>query len=94
MLIIREINAAVVPWVAVAPRGFQAGKGCLGSVAGSMLEQRSRRVSILAPVENGREGRHAARLAEAIQHAARLIITKVRASGRVGTIDCRFGSLE
>jgi len=94
VFVIRKIDAAVVPRIAVATSGFEAGKGCLGSVAGSVLEQGSGRISILASVENGREGRHAAWLAKTVEHAARLIITKVRACGRVGAIDCRFGSLE
>lgn len=94
VLVVREVDAAVVPRVAVATSGLEAGKRCLGSVAGSMLEQGSGRVSILASVEDGREGGHAAWLAEPVEHATRFVVTKVRASGRVGTIDRRFGSLE
>jgi hypothetical protein len=41
VFVVREVDAAVVPGVAVAARGFEAGEGCLGSVARSMLEQGS-----------------------------------------------------
>jgi hypothetical protein len=39
VLVVSKVDAAVVPRVAVASRRFEAGKGCLGSVAGSVLEQ-------------------------------------------------------
>jgi hypothetical protein len=41
VVVVCEIDAAVVPGVAVATGGFEAGKGSLRSIAGSMLEQRS-----------------------------------------------------
>jgi hypothetical protein len=41
MLVVCEVNAAVVPGVAVTTGGFEASKGCLGGVAGSVLEKRS-----------------------------------------------------
>jgi hypothetical protein len=94
VFVVREVDAAVIPRVAVATSGFEAGKRCLGSIAGGMLEQGSRRVSILASVEDRRKGRHAAWLAESVEHAARFIITKVRASRRIRVLHCRFGSLQ
>jgi len=41
VLVVREVDAAVIPRVAVATGGLQTGEGCLGSIARSMLEQGS-----------------------------------------------------
>jgi hypothetical protein len=60
-----------------------------------MLEKRSGRVGVFTPVEDGREGRHAAWLAESVKHAARLIITtEMRARRRVSVINSWLGTLQ
>jgi hypothetical protein len=55
MLVVCKIDAAVVPGVAVAARGLEAGEGCLRSIAGSVLEERSWGVGVLASIEDGSE---------------------------------------
>jgi hypothetical protein len=95
VFVVREVDAAIIPRIAVTASGFETGKGRLGSVARSMLEQGPRRVSVFTSVEDGREGGHAAWLAEPVEHTARLIITtKMRACRGIGAIDSRFRALE
>lgn len=89
VIIVGEIDAAIIPRIAItASLGFETNQGSFGSIARGMLEERSGRVgSILAAIEDGSEGRHTTRLAEPIEHAGALVITKVRPGGRVGVVN-------
>ena len=51
MLVVRKVDTAVVPRVAVATSRLEADEGRLRSVAGRMLEQGTRRVGVFAGVE-------------------------------------------
>ena len=57
MVIVREVDATVVPWVAVsAALGFETGERSLGSIARGMLEKRAGRVgAIPTGIEQRRE---------------------------------------
>lgn len=60
-----------------------------------MLEERARGVSAVpARVEQGGKRRHAAWLAESVQHAWALLVTEVGTSGRISVINGRFGTLK
>jgi hypothetical protein len=96
VVVFREVDATVVPRVAVAAAlRLQARKRSLGSIARSMLEKRAGRVvAVPARVEKGGERRHAARLAETVQHAWALLLAKVGASGRIGALNGWLGPLK
>jgi hypothetical protein len=68
VFVLREINAAVVPRIAItASLGLDAGQGSFGSIARCMLEKGARGVgAVLASIEDGSERRHAAWFAKTI----------------------------
>ena len=93
-LLLRQVDAAVVPHVAVAAvarlHGDERG---LGRVARRLLEEGGARRAgvILAPVEEGRDGADAARLAQLFEQRAAVagvVVAKVGPRGRVGAQRC------
>ena len=89
-IIIREINAAIVPRVAVsAVARFHGDEGGLGGVAGGVLEEGAGGAGlVLAALEEGGERRDAAGFAELVEEGAALAgVVAVEGGARGGVGD-------
>lgn len=84
--VVLEVDAGVVPWVAVAGvAGFHGDEGSLGGVGRRVLEERAGGVgSVAAAVKEGAEAAHAARLAKLIEEGPLLaVLSESRAGWRL-----------
>lgn len=90
VILFREVHAAVVPRVAVgveAPGGLDGDERRLGDIARALEEVAVGCRAVLPAVEEGRDGRHAARLPEPVEYGAPLsgdLVSESRLDGRVG----------